>query len=50
MHKSNKYAFVMSIPASNAAVERVFSLMGSFWSDTRNICSTDLIKAEEVLL
>ena len=36
----------MSIPASNAAVERVFSLMESFWSDTRNRCSTDFIKAE----
>jgi len=38
--------FVMSIPASNAAVERVLSLMGSVWSDTRNRCSTELIKAE----
>ena len=36
----------MSIPASNAAVERVFSLMESFGSDTRNRCSTELIKAE----
>jgi len=39
-------AFVMSIPSSNAAVERVFSIMGSKWSDTRNRCSTELIKAE----
>ena len=39
-------AFIMSIPASNAAVERVFSLMESFWSNTRNRCSIVLIKAE----
>ena len=38
--------FIMSIPASNAAVERVFSLIESFGSETRNRCSTELIKAE----
>lgn len=42
----NIVSFVMSIPASNAAVERVFSLMESFWSDARNRCSTELIRAE----
>lgn len=39
-------SFVVSIPCSNAAVERVFSMMGMCWSDTRNRCSIDLIKSE----
>lgn len=39
-------SFIMSIPSSNAPVERVFSLMESFWTDTRNRCSIELIKAE----
>ncbi|GBP52833.1 hypothetical protein EVAR_38995_1 [Eumeta japonica] len=36
----------LSIPLSNAYVERVFSLMTMKWSNVRNRCSVDLIKAE----
>lgn len=35
-----------SIPASQAKIERIFSLMNLYWSDTRNRCSLSLIKAE----
>ena len=38
--------FIFSIPGSNAYVERIFSLMKFKWSDVRNKCSVDLIKAE----
>ncbi|XP_078282406.1 uncharacterized protein LOC144608476 [Rhinoraja longicauda] len=39
-------SFVLSVPGSNAFVERVFSLMAIKWSDSRNRCSTELIKNE----
>ncbi|KAK1877694.1 30S ribosomal protein S12 [Dissostichus eleginoides] len=39
-------SFVLSVPGSNAFVERIFSLMANKWSDARNRCSTDLIKTE----
>ena len=37
-------SFVLSVPGSNALVERIFSLMANKWSDSRNRCSTELIK------
>lgn len=39
-------SFVLSVPGSNAFVERIFSLMNIKWSDSRNRCSTELIKNE----
>jgi len=39
-------SFVLSVPGSNAFVERIFSLMANKWTDARNRCSTDLIKSE----
>ena len=39
-------SFVRSVPGSNAFVERIFSLMANKWSDSRNRCSTELIKNE----
>lgn len=39
-------SFVLSVPGSNAFVERIFSLMTIKWSDSRNRCSTELIKNE----
>lgn len=39
-------SLVLSVPGSNAFVERIFSLMGNKWSDARNRCSTNLIKSE----
>ncbi|KAK0135426.1 hypothetical protein N1851_028718 [Merluccius polli] len=39
-------SFVLSVPGSNAFVERIFSLMANKWSDSRNRCSTELIKNE----
>ena len=39
--------FVLSIPASNASAERVFSVMNSLhWSDERNRMRVELVKAE----
>uniref|UniRef100_H3AAR8 HAT C-terminal dimerisation domain-containing protein n=1 Tax=Latimeria chalumnae TaxID=7897 RepID=H3AAR8_LATCH len=38
-------SFVLSVPGSNAFVERIF-LMGNKWSDEWNRCSVDLIKSE----
>ncbi|XP_060088693.1 uncharacterized protein LOC132567096 [Heteronotia binoei] len=37
---------ILSIPCSNAFVERVFSLMSARWTETRNRCNVDLVKAE----
>ncbi|XP_078257165.1 uncharacterized protein LOC144594484 [Rhinoraja longicauda] len=39
-------SFVLSVPGSNAFAERIFSLMTIKWSDSRNRCSTELIKNE----
>ena len=39
-------SFVLSVLGSNAFVERIFSLMINKWSDSRNRCSTELIKNE----
>lgn len=38
--------FVLSVPGSNAFVERIFSLMNNKRSNSRNRCSTELIKNE----
>lgn len=35
-----------SIPTGQASIERIFSLMNMYWSDNRNRCTLDLIKAE----
>lgn len=37
---------VLAIPGSNASVERVFSMMNHKWSNSRNRCSTALMKSE----
>lgn len=37
---------VLSVPVSNAYVERVFSIMNNLWTDERNLMRTDLVKAE----
>jgi len=37
---------VLSIPVSNAFVERIFSLMGQCWTDERNRMRSELVKAE----
>ena len=37
---------VLSIPVSNAFVERIFSLMGQCWNDERNRMRPELVKAE----
>ncbi|CDQ75440.1 unnamed protein product [Oncorhynchus mykiss] len=39
-------SFVLSVLGSNSFVERIFSLMTIKWSDSRNRCSTELIKNE----
>jgi len=37
---------VLSIPVSNAFVERIFSMMGQCWTDDRNRMRSELVKAE----
>lgn len=37
--------FVMSVPGTNAAVERIFSLMSSLWTDEKNRLITKTVKA-----
>lgn len=37
---------VLSIPISNAFVERIFSLMNNLWTDERNNLSVHMVKAE----
>ena len=39
-------SFLLSVPITNASVERVFSLMTGCWTDTRNRYSVNLIKSE----
>jgi len=39
-------SYVLSIPSSNAYVERVFSMMNQKWSKERNRCHVELIKSE----
>ena len=39
-------SFFLSIPASSAFVERLFSVMKAKWRDDRNRSSVDLIKSE----
>ncbi|XP_041844096.1 uncharacterized protein LOC121641831 [Melanotaenia boesemani] len=39
-------SFLISIPITNAAVERMFSLMTAAWTVQRNHCSVELIKSE----
>lgn len=37
---------VLSVPISNAFVERIFSIMKNLWTDERNCLSVGLVKAE----
>ncbi|XP_058409245.1 uncharacterized protein LOC131412973 [Diceros bicornis minor] len=37
---------ILSIPCSNVFVERIFRLMSSHWTDTRNQCNVGLIRAQ----
>lgn len=39
-------SLALSIPVTNAFVERVFSLMMAVWTETRNRATVDLIKGE----
>lgn len=40
---------ILSIPISNAFVERVFSLMGNLWTDERNCLSVKMVKSELII-
>lgn len=40
------FQFIVSIPCSNAAAERAFSLCGNAWTDSRNRLSVEHVKAE----
>lgn len=37
---------ILSIPISNAYVEKVFSIMGNIWTDLRNRLNVEVVKAE----
>ena len=37
--------FLSAIPGTNAPVERVFSLMNSYWSDEKSRLSEDTLEA-----
>jgi len=37
---------VFAIPASNAYVERIFSIMNNLWSPERNRLGVDMVKAQ----
>jgi hAT family C-terminal dimerisation region len=38
--------YVMSIPVSNANVERIFSVMGNVWTDERNCLCVESVRSE----
>jgi hypothetical protein len=38
-------SIILSVPVSNAYIERVFSLMGSQWTDERNSLKVETVKA-----
>ena len=38
--------YVLSIPVSNAAVERIFSVMANLWSDERNRLTVEAVRSE----
>jgi hypothetical protein len=38
-------SIILSVPVSNAYIERVFSLMGSQWTDERNLLNVETVKA-----
>ncbi|KAI4466368.1 hat family dimerization domaincontaining protein-related [Holotrichia oblita] len=42
----NVVQMVLSIPCSNAYVERIFSIMNQLWNDDRNKLSVEMVKAE----
>ena len=37
--------FLLAIPGTNAPVERVFSLMNSYWSDQKSLLSEETLEA-----
>ncbi|KAJ1148418.1 hypothetical protein NDU88_001254 [Pleurodeles waltl] len=39
-------SFILSLPGSNAPTERIFSQLKFTWTDTRNRCDVELVKAE----